>query len=74
MYERHVILDGVTASSGKELCGINSNYGDTCTITGTTADDVDDVCVTYSGTDDNSQEPAENTDNGTGCDGTYCVC
>lgn len=74
MYERHVTISGVTATSGKELCGINSNYGDSCTITTTTANDVDDVCVTYDGTDDNSQEPEENSDNGSGCDGTFCVC
>lgn len=54
--------------------GINSNYGDSCTLTDYTADDVDDVCVTYTGTDDNDEEPEENDDNGGGCDGTYCIC
>jgi pectate lyase len=32
MYERHVILNGITASNGKSLVGINSNYGDTATL------------------------------------------
>ncbi|ROV90733.1 hypothetical protein VSDG_08282 [Cytospora chrysosperma] len=75
MYERHVIIDGVTASGGKTLCGINSNYGDSCTITGYTGEsDVTDACVTYTGTDNNDEEPSKNTDNGDGCDGTYCIC
>lgn len=54
--------------------GINSNYGDSCTITDTTTDGVKDVCVTYTGTDNNDEEPEKNDDNGDGCDGTYCVC
>lgn len=33
MYERTVTLSGVTAVQGKSLVGINSNYGDTATIT-----------------------------------------
>ena len=33
MSERTVTISGVTAVSGKSLAGINSNYGDTATIT-----------------------------------------
>ncbi|RDW68056.1 hypothetical protein BP6252_09452 [Coleophoma cylindrospora] len=70
MYERHVIMDGITASSGSELAGINYNYGDSATFTNIVASDVDDVCVTYTGTDDNNEEPSEY---GSGADGTYCI-
>ncbi|KAJ0107521.1 hypothetical protein J7T55_007710 [Diaporthe amygdali] len=74
MYERHITITGSTATDGKTICGINSNYGDSCTITDTTTSGVDDVCVTYTGTDDNDEEPEKNDDNGDGCDGTYCIC
>ncbi|POS78921.1 pectate lyase [Diaporthe helianthi] len=74
MYERHFSISGSTATDGKTICGINSNYGDSCTITDTTTDGVKDVCVTYTGTDDNDKEPVKNSDNGDGCDGSFCVC
>ncbi|ESZ98029.1 pectate lyase [Sclerotinia borealis F-4128] len=70
MYERHVIMDSVTATSGSELAGINYNYGDTATFTNIVATDVDDICVEYTGTDDNNEEPTEYK---TGADGTYCI-
>ena len=35
-YDRHVILDHVTAKSAKYLAGINANYGDTATFTNIT--------------------------------------
>ncbi|KAI1880187.1 hypothetical protein JX265_001808 [Neoarthrinium moseri] len=70
MYERHVIMSGITATSGKQLAGINTNYGDTATFTNIAVSGVDDICVKYTGTDDNSQEP---TENGSGADGTYCI-
>ncbi|KAF7948344.1 uncharacterized protein EAE97_003755 [Botrytis byssoidea] len=70
MYERHVIMDSVTATSGKELAGINYNFGDTATFTNIVAKSVDDICVTYTGTEDNSQEP---TEYGSGPDGKYCI-
>ncbi|KAI1633114.1 pectate lyase [Biscogniauxia mediterranea] len=51
MYERHVIVDSVTATSGSALVGINSNYGDTATLTNIVANDVNDICVEYEGND-----------------------
>ncbi|KAI0127530.1 pectate lyase-domain-containing protein [Xylariales sp. AK1849] len=69
-YERHVIMSGIDATSGSELAGINYNYGDSATFSDITISDVDDVCVTYTGTDDNDVEP---TKYGSGADGTYCV-
>ncbi|KAH8646078.1 pectate lyase [Tricladium varicosporioides] len=70
MYERHVIIDGLSATDGSMIAGINSNYGDSATITNSVVTGVDDVCVTFTGTDDNSKEP---TKNGSGNDGTYCI-
>ncbi|KAI5369406.1 Putative pectate lyase PlyH/PlyE, pectin lyase/virulence factor [Septoria linicola] len=58
MYERHVIFDDVTASEGKSLAGINSNYGDTATFTNVVASGVSDICVEYKG-NDTGDEPEE---------------
>ncbi|MBN2576249.1 MAG: pectate lyase [Deltaproteobacteria bacterium] len=69
-YARHVVLDHVTAKSVKTLVGINSNYGDTATLTnivlcgsGTT------VCQRYTGNDTG----AEPTSAGSGPDGANCI-
>ncbi|KAI1366254.1 pectate lyase-domain-containing protein [Xylaria arbuscula] len=51
MYERHVIVDSVTATSGSSLVGINSNYGDTAILTNIVVSDVNDICVEYEGND-----------------------
>ena len=59
MAERHVTMTGIVAKGGKELAGINSNYGDTATITDSCATDVDDICVEFNGTDNNDEEPTE---------------
>ncbi|KAI1341095.1 pectate lyase precursor [Xylariaceae sp. FL0016] len=69
MYERHVEMSGVSATSGSELCGINANYGDTCTLSDITASGVEDICVTYTG-NDTGDEPEES---GSGPDGTNCI-
>ncbi|OLN85670.1 putative pectate lyase D 3 [Colletotrichum chlorophyti] len=58
MYERHVILDNINASSGKLLAGINSNYGDTATFTKITAKGVKEVCTEFVG-NDSGKEPTE---------------
>ncbi|KAB8068572.1 putative pectate lyase E [Aspergillus leporis] len=55
-FKRTVEISGIKASSGKSLVGINSNYGDTATITGC-ASSVKEICVEYQGTDNNSKEP-----------------
>ncbi|KAI3341626.1 pectate lyase-domain-containing protein [Ustulina deusta] len=51
MYERHVILDSITASDGSALVGINSNYGDTATFSNIVVSDVNNICVEYEGND-----------------------
>ncbi|KAK5172052.1 uncharacterized protein LTR77_003689 [Saxophila tyrrhenica] len=59
MPERHVIMDDITATGGSIIAGINSNYGDTATLSNINISDVGDVCVTYTG-NDNGDEPEEN--------------
>lgn len=65
---RHIIMNGVVAHDGGVLCGINTNYGDTCTITDCCQDD-GESCARYTGNDD-GDEPDEI---GEGADGTYCI-
>ncbi|KAL4782897.1 pectate lyase-domain-containing protein [Aspergillus varians] len=50
-YERHVVIDGVTAVGGTStLVGINSNFGDTATIgEGTCASDTKTICTEFEG-------------------------
>lgn len=69
MYERHVIISGVSASGGSVLAGINYNYGDSATFSDVTVSDVDNICVTYEG-NDTGDEPTKHS---SGADGTYCV-
>ena len=52
-------MDKVKATSGKVLAGINSNYGDTATITNTCATGVKTICEEFTGTSNNDEEPAE---------------
>ncbi|PPJ59623.1 hypothetical protein CBER1_01226 [Cercospora berteroae] len=58
MSERHIILDDITASEGSSLVGINSNYGDTATLTNIKASGVKDICVEYEG-NDSGKEPTK---------------
>ncbi|EXJ80119.1 pectate lyase [Capronia coronata CBS 617.96] len=55
-YKRTVIVDGVVATSGKVLVGINSNLGDTATITNSCADSVKVICEEFEG-NDTGKEP-----------------
>ncbi|PWN49704.1 hypothetical protein IE53DRAFT_369532 [Violaceomyces palustris] len=62
-YKRTVVIKDIIASSVKLLAGINSNYGDTATISGVTASSVTSYCDTYQGTTDNDEEPVKLTSN-----------
>ncbi|MCJ1333300.1 hypothetical protein MMC10_009994 [Thelotrema lepadinum] len=55
--ERHVVMDSISASSGSVLAGINSNYGDTATLTKITVSDVDTICEEYEGNDTGDEPP-----------------
>jgi hypothetical protein len=51
-HERHVVLDGVVAKRGKSsLVGINSNFGDTATITKSCITETKTVCTEFEGND-----------------------
>jgi hypothetical protein len=64
---RNVIMDGVVAVDGGVLCGINTNYGDTCVMTNCCQDD-GKSCDRYQG-NSNGDEPVKI---GSGPDGNYC--
>ncbi|KAF2145325.1 polysaccharide lyase family 3 protein [Aplosporella prunicola CBS 121167] len=65
--QRTVTISGVWAVDGKTLAGVNSNYGDKATISGSCLDTVKTVCAWYEGNDD-GDEP---TQLGSGIS-TYC--
>ncbi|WP_229859092.1 pectate lyase [Streptomyces poonensis] len=72
-YERHVVIDNVVVTSpGKVLAGINSNYGDTATLSNVTVVGDDDrditICERFQGNDDGDEPTAL----GSGPDGTFC--
>jgi hypothetical protein len=64
---RHIIIDNVVAVDGGVLCGINTNYGDTCIITNSCQDD-GKSCDRYTGNNSGAEPPKI----GSGPDGTYC--
>jgi hypothetical protein len=70
-YKRTVVVENVLVTApGKTLVGINTNYGDSATLSGITIVGDDDmaVCDRYTG-NDSGDEP---TKTGSGADGTYC--
>ncbi|MFJ8886447.1 pectate lyase [Streptomyces sp. NPDC102402] len=74
MYKRDIVVKDVDVTApGKSLVGINSNYGDTATLSSIRihGDDSKKIepCVRYEGNDD-GDEPEEV---GSGPDGTYCL-
>ncbi|MDR8413963.1 pectate lyase [Nonomuraea sp. 3-1Str] len=69
-YQRHVVMNGVTARSTSALAGINTNWGDTArfsriTVYGTSTS----ICDKYKGVPKGS----EPTKIGSGADGTNCI-
>ncbi|KAH6647388.1 pectate lyase [Truncatella angustata] len=65
---RHIVIDNVIAVDGGVLCGINGNYGDSCTISNSCQDD-GKSCDNYEGNND-GDEPTKVS---SGNDGTYCI-
>jgi hypothetical protein len=64
---RHAVLDGVVAVDGGVLCGINTNYGDTCTVTNSCQDD-GKTCDRFTGNNSGKEPPKI----GSGPDGQFC--
>ncbi|PSK40039.1 phosphoribosylaminoimidazole carboxylase, ATPase subunit [Elsinoe australis] len=69
---RSVVVKNVQASSGKTLVGINSNYGDKATITGTCATGVKKICSQFTG-NNNGKEPKEVSSGPGGACGSFTV-
>ncbi|WP_218618075.1 pectate lyase [Cryptosporangium aurantiacum] len=71
-YERHVVLDRITVTNTKTVAGINSNFGDTATLTNITvvgdAKKSTKICTRFQGTTPGN----EPTQLGSGPDGTSC--
>lgn len=68
-YERHVVLDNVTAQNGSTLAGINTNYGDTATFSNIVVYGNITICQRYTG----NNTGAEPFQTGSGADGQYCL-
>ena len=68
-YERHVVLDGITARDGSTLVGINSNYGDTAEFSNITIYGAINICDRYTG-NDTGAEPSKT---GSGADSQNCL-
>ncbi|WP_367130145.1 pectate lyase [Saccharothrix sp. HUAS TT1] len=67
-YQRHVVMDGVTARSTKVLAGINTNWGDTARFSRITVYGSTTICEKYQGVPKGS-EPKKI---GEGADGRNC--
>ncbi|KAJ3507076.1 hypothetical protein NLJ89_g6506 [Agrocybe chaxingu] len=68
-YTRHVQINDVWAVNGKNLAGINTNYGDTAKIRTTKVSSVSSICDKYTG-NNSGKEP---TKTGSGPDSQYCL-
>lgn len=66
-FARAVTFDNIVAKSGGILCGINTNYGDTCKISNS-CQNSGKWCDRFKGT--TSGEPSKIA---SGPDGTYCI-
>lgn len=65
---RHIVINNVVAVDGGVLCGINTNYGDTCTISNSCQND-GKSCDRFNG-NNNGDEPDKL---GSGPDGQFCI-
>jgi NDP-sugar pyrophosphorylase family protein len=65
---RNIVIENSVAVDGGVLCGINTNYGDTCRISNTCQDD-GKSCDRYIG-NSSGKEPSKI---GSGPDGQYCT-
>ncbi|MEW9552788.1 pectate lyase [Nonomuraea sp. NPDC050783] len=68
-YQRHVVMNGVTARSTKVLAGINTNWGDTARFSRITVYGSATICEKYKGVPKGS----EPTKIGEGADGVNCI-
>lgn len=67
---RNVVIENVQANGvSSDLAGINSNYGDVATISGSCGTDVGHVCQEYKGIEKNGDEDPEKVDTTDNCHG-----
>ncbi|KAJ5478130.1 hypothetical protein N7530_003639 [Penicillium desertorum] len=66
---RHVVVKNVKASGVSTLVGINSNYGDTSSVSGTCGSDVSHVCQEYEGVDKSEDRESPKLESTASCKG-----
>lgn len=70
---RKVIVKGVVAKGGKPIAGVNANYGDTATISGSCGVKLTSMCEPYTGCD-KAKNPGCDAVKGTpGFNGVSCI-
>jgi hypothetical protein len=65
---RNVVIQNSVAVNGGVLCGINTNYGDTCKISNT-CQNKGKFCDRYEGNSNGAEPPKI----GSGPDGKFCI-
>ncbi|KAF2120437.1 pectate lyase E [Lophiotrema nucula] len=65
--QRNVVIKNVKAYNGKLLAGINSNFGDSASISGTCASSVKKVCTEYTGTTPGKEPKEKSSGPSTAC-------
>jgi hypothetical protein len=66
---RHSVITGISAQGGKDIAGVNRNYGDTSTLTNLLVAPGIVICQQYTGNDTGAEPPATVS----GPDGTVCI-
>jgi hypothetical protein len=66
---RHAIISGIDATGGKDIAGVNENYGDTATFTNILVGAGITICQRYTGNDTGAEPPATSA----GADGKVCI-
>lgn len=69
---RKVVIDGVRASGGSVMAGMNANYGDVATISNTCGAKTTKMCQRYEGCD-KAKGDCESKKLGEGFDGKTCI-
>lgn len=70
--ERHVVVKNVKAYNGKLLTGINPNFGDSATISGTCATSVKTICEEFKGTTPGNEPSSVHKGSSDKCKYTTC--
>ena len=70
--ERNVVIKNVKAYNGKVLTGINPNFGDSATITGTCATSVKTICEEFKGTTPGNEPKSVSKGPSDNCKYTTC--